>query len=93
MQWQHNLISPGGALKRPKLELADSLILMANSLYELGRRQASIDLLYLSLEAIHLSAAMMHSGMVGVWHRACMHGVHAWEHFSQCTVECVFERD
>ena len=47
---------------------------MANSMYELGRRQGSIEHLYLSLEAIHLSAAMMHSGMVGAWCHACMHG-------------------
>ncbi|MBZ4217955.1 hypothetical protein, partial [Klebsiella aerogenes] len=63
-QWQRSLIAPGYVFKRPKLELADALILMANSMYELGRRQSSIEHLYLSLEAIHLSAAMMHSGLV-----------------------------
>ena len=62
--WQRSLITPGSGFKRPKLELADSLILMANSMYELGRRQTSIEHLYLSLEAIHLSAAMMHCGLV-----------------------------
>lgn len=62
-QWQHNLMGTSSTFKRPKLELADGLILMANCMYEIGRRQSSVEHLYLSLEAIHLSAALMHNSM------------------------------
>ena len=61
--WQKHLILPGFMLKRPKLELADALILMANSMYELGRRQNSIEHLYISSEVIYLASALMHSGL------------------------------
>ena len=57
-------MSPGAVFKRPKLELVDALILMANSMYEVGRKQTSIGYYYLSLEAIHLASAIIHSSLV-----------------------------
>lgn len=86
-RWQQSLVTPGYLFKRPKLELADALILKANCMYELGRREQSVEYLYQALEAIHLSAAMMHSSMVGdgVWVGAHVTGPegpwglsHAW---------------
>lgn len=76
-KWQQSLVTPGYLFKRPKLELADALILKANCMYELGRREKSMEYLYQALEAIHLSAAMMHSSMVS---RPCTHamGLCAW---------------
>ena len=62
-RWVKSLVSPGAVFRRPKLELADALILRANCLYELGRRDSSIEHLYQALEATHLSAALMHSSM------------------------------
>jgi hypothetical protein len=61
--WQEKLMGSDRTFKRPKLELADSLILMANSMFEIGRRQGSVEHLYLALEAIHLAAALMHNNM------------------------------
>lgn len=63
-RWQRGLLSPGYMFKRPKLELADALILKANCMYELGRRGRSMEYLYQALEAVHLAAAFMHCSMV-----------------------------
>lgn len=63
-RWQRGLLTPGYLFKRPKLELADALILKANCMYELGRRSRSIERLYQALEAVHLAAAFMHCSKV-----------------------------
>lgn len=63
-RWQRRLVRPGLAFKRPKLELADALTLKANTLYELGKRDRSIEHLYQTLEAVQLSAALMHTCQV-----------------------------
>ena len=63
-QWQRSLVSPAGTFKRPKLELADVLIVRANCMYELGRRERSMEHLYGALESVRLAAAMMHTSMV-----------------------------
>lgn len=65
MRWQHYLVTPGLLFKRPKLELADALILKANCMYEMGKRDQSIEHMYQALEAMHLAAAMMHNSNVG----------------------------
>lgn len=63
-RWQRSLVQPGPVFKRPKLELADSLILKANGMFELGRQEKSLEHLYQALEAIHLSSALMQTSQV-----------------------------
>lgn len=70
-RWQQSLVVPGHTFKRPKLELADALILKANCMYELGRRDSSVEYLYQAVEAVHLSAALMHCSMVRAGCRRC----------------------
>jgi len=63
-RWQQTLVSQSLTLKRMKLETADALTLRANCMYELGKREGSVQHLHGALESIHLAAAMMHSSMV-----------------------------
>ena len=63
-RWQQALVSHSPTLKRMKLETADALTLRANCMYELGRREGSVQHLHGALESIHLAAAMMHCSTV-----------------------------
>lgn len=67
-RWQQALVSQSPALKRMKLETADALTLRANCMYELGRREGSVQHLHGALESIHLAAALMHCSMVSRKH-------------------------
>eukprot|EP00983_Pelagomonas_calceolata_P048236 1140973-Pelagomonas_calceolata.AAC.4 len=63
-RWQQALVSHSPTLKRMKLETADALTLRANCMYELGKRDGSVQHMHGALESIHLAAAMMHCSKV-----------------------------
>lgn len=64
-RWQQLLVSQSPTLKRMKLETADALTLRANCMFELGKKQGSVQHMHGALESIHLAAAMMHCSKVG----------------------------
>ncbi len=55
--------------RESKLELIDSLHLLADCMYKVGTQQRSVELLFLAIEAVHLSTGVMSTSRVRAWRR------------------------